>query len=87
MKKAPDHALGYVAAGPLEDLIDALRRSSLNLVEQSCDGDMRLQFALSGLWLLPDSPVLGRFRSLMPKYGFGLTDDKRKPLSPHLDCR
>ncbi len=59
---------------------------ALDLVEQSCDVDMRLQFALSGVWLLPDSPVLGRFRALMAKYGFGLTEDKRKPLSPHPDC-
>jgi hypothetical protein len=86
LRKAPDNTLGYVAAGPLEDLIDGYGDQALDLVEQSCDGDMRLQFALSGVWLLPDSPVLGRFRALMAKYGFGLTEDKRKPLSPHPDC-
>jgi hypothetical protein len=86
LRKASDNALGYVAAGPLEDLIDGYGDQALDLVEQSCDGDMRLQFALSGVWLQPDCPVLGRFRALMAKYGFGLTEDKRKPLSPHPDC-
>jgi len=86
LRKAADNALGYVAAGPLEDLIDGYGDQALDLVEQSCDRDMRLQFALSGVWLLPDSPVLARFRALMAKYGFGLTEDKRKPLAPHPDC-
>ena len=86
LRKASDNALGYVAAGPLEDLIDGYGDKALDLVEEACDGDTRLQFALSGVWLLPHSPVLGRFRALMQKYGFGLTEDKRKPLSPHPDC-
>lgn len=86
LSKAPDDSLGYVAAGPLEDLIDGYGDQALDLVEGACDGDTRLQFALSGVWLLPDSPVVGRFRALMTKYGFGLTEDKRKPLSPHPDC-
>ena len=86
LRKAPNDSLGYVAAGPLEDLIDGYGDQALDLVEEACDGDTRLQFALSGVWLLPDSPVVGRFRALMKKYGFGLTEDKRKPLSPHPDC-
>ena len=87
LRKAPnDNALGYVAAGPLEDLIDGYGDQALNLVETACDVDARLQFALSGVWLLPDSPVLPRFRALMTKYGFGLAEDKRQPLSPHPDC-
>jgi len=87
LRKAPDDdALGFVAAGPLEDFIDGYGDQALDLVEKACDGDTRLQFALSGVWLLPESPVLTRFRALMKKYGFGLTEDKRQPLSPHPDC-
>lgn len=86
LRKASDSALGYIAAGPLEDLIDGYGDKALDLVEHACDRDKRLQFALSGVWLLPDSPVLGRFRALMTKYGFGLTEGKRQPLSPHPDC-
>jgi hypothetical protein len=86
LRKASDDALGYVAAGPLEDIIEGYGHKALDLVEEACDSNERLQFALSGVWLLPDSPVVGRFKALMKKYGFGLTEDKRKPLSPHPDC-
>ena len=86
LRKAPDNALGYVAAGPLEDFIDGYGDQALDLVEKAGDRDKRLQFALSGVWLLPNSSVVGRFRALMKKYGFGLTPDKRQPLSPHPDC-
>lgn len=87
LKKAEsDKALGYVAAGPLEDLIDGYGQAALDMIETACDADPRLQLALSGVWLLPESPVLARFRALMTKYGFGLTEGKRQPLSPHPDC-
>jgi hypothetical protein len=86
LRKAPNDSLGHVAVGPLEDLIDGYGDQALDLVEEACNEDTRLQFGLSGVWLLPDSPVVGRFRTLMKKYGFGLTEDKRKPLSPRPDC-
>ena len=87
LKKADsDEALGYVAAGPLEDLIDGYGNAALDVIEIACDADPRLQLALSGVWLLPESPVLARFRALMTKYGFGSTEGKRQPLSPHPDC-
>ena len=86
LKKAPtDDALGYVAAGPLEDVVDGYGDQALDRVEEACDKDSRLQFALSGIWLLPDSPVLQRWQGLMTKYGFRNRD--RKPLSYHEDCR
>jgi len=84
LRNAPDDALGYVAAGPLEDLVDGYGDRALDRLEQACDEDQRLQFALSGIWLLPDSPVLQRWQGLMTKYGF--RDGKRKPLSSHPDC-
>jgi hypothetical protein len=59
-KADTDEALGYIAAGPLEDVIDIYADEALDLIEQACDKDPRLQLALSGVWLEPDSPVLGR---------------------------
>ncbi len=84
LKKAPDEALGYIAAGPLEDFVDVYGDRGLDRAEQVCDGDCRLQYALSGIWLLPDSPVLQRWQGLMTKYGF--RNGNRKPLSYHPDC-
>jgi hypothetical protein len=82
-KADTDEALGYIAAGPLEDLIDIYADEALDLIEQACDKDSRLQLALSGVWLEPKSLVLGRWRALMTKYRFD--DGSRQPLSPHSD--
>ena len=79
-----DDELSYVAAGPLEDLVDGYGNEALDRLEQACDEDTRLQFALSGVWLTPDSPVLEHWQGLMVKYGFA--SGKRKPLSRHPDC-
>ena len=79
-----DDELSYVAAGPLEDLVDGYGDKALDRLEQACDEDSRLQFALSGVWLLPESPVLQRWQALMIKYGFA--SGNRKSLSRHPDC-
>jgi hypothetical protein len=83
-KAQTDDALGHVAAGPLEDIVDGYGDQALDRLEEACDKDSRLQFALSGIWLLPDSPVLQRWQGLMTKYGFRNGD--RRPLSYHEDC-
>lgn len=83
-KAHTDDELGYVAAGPLEDMVDGYGDRALDRLEGACDTDSRLQFALSGIWLLPDSPVLKRWQGLMTKYGF--RNGKRQPLSYHADC-
>jgi hypothetical protein len=71
LKKADtESALGYVAAGPLEDLIDGYGHEALDLVEKECDSDSRLQLALSGVWLESGSPVYERWLTLMRRYGF-----------------
>jgi len=84
LRKAPDDLLGYIAAGPLEDFVDGYGDRGLDWAEQACEEDSRLQYALSGIWLLPDSPVLQRWQGLMTKYGF--RNGNRKPLSYHPDC-
>jgi len=84
LAKAPDDVLGYIAAGPLEDFIDGYADRALDRAEQACEEDTRLQYALSGIWLSPDSPVLRRWQGLMTKYGF--RSGNREPLSYHPDC-
>jgi hypothetical protein len=79
LRKAPYDVLGYIAAGPLEDFIDGYGDQGLDRAEQAGDEDPRLQYALSGIWLMPDSPVLRRWQGLMTKYGF--RNGNRKPLS------
>lgn len=79
-----DDELSYVAAGPLEDLVDGYGEAALDRLEKACDENSRLQFALSGIWLLPESPILQRWQGLMVKYGF--SSGKRRPLSRHPDC-
>jgi hypothetical protein len=84
LTKAPDNVLGYIAAGPLEDFIDGYAAQGLDRAEQACHENPRLQYALSGIWLLPESPVLQRWQGLMTKYGF--RNGNREPLSSHPDC-
>jgi hypothetical protein len=84
LRKAPDDLIGYIAAGPLEDFIDVYGDRGLDLAEKTCDEDSRLQYALSGIWLLPDSSVLQRWQGLMTRHGF--RSGNRKPLSYHPDC-
>jgi hypothetical protein len=76
--------LGYVAAGPIEDLVDGYGDSALDLIETACETSEKMQLALSGVWLLPESPVLMRWRDLMKRYGF--MGGVREPLSTHPDC-
>jgi hypothetical protein len=83
-KSGSDSALAYVAAGPLEDLVDGYGDSALDVIEAECETNQKLQRALSGIWLERESPVLMRWRSLMDRYGF--MDGGRQPLSTHPDC-
>ena len=56
----------------------------LNVAEQACDEETRLQYALSGIWLLPGSPFLQRWQELMTKYRFRMENDSRCRITP--DC-
>ena len=77
-------SLGYVAAGPIEDLVDGYGDSALDVIETACETNEKMQLALSGIWLEPESPVLIRWRDLMKKYRF--MGGPRMPLSTHPDC-
>lgn len=69
-KAEHNSALEYVAAGPLEDLVDGYGHEALDLIEQACNNDSRIQLALSQICLEGDSPVSERWCTLMRKYGF-----------------
>jgi hypothetical protein len=43
--------LGYISAGPLEDLVDGYGDSALDVIETACETNEKMQLALSGIWL------------------------------------
>jgi hypothetical protein len=73
-----EEALAYVAAGPLEDLLNLHGGTVISNIEQDCSTNERLRLALSGVWIGPDNPVFERWYALMWKHGFA--DGKREPL-------
>jgi hypothetical protein len=83
-KADTDRALGYVAAGPLEDFVDGYGDAALDVIEAACETDQKMQLALSGIWLERESPALMRWQGLMQQYGF--MGGSRQPLSTHPDC-
>jgi len=76
-------ALFYVAAGPLEDIVDIYGDGALDGIEAECRTTKRTQLALSGIWLEAGSPVFNRWRTLMKNYGF--VGEDGQPLSPNPD--
>lgn len=77
-KANSDEALGFVAAGALEDLLKKHGPAVIDRVEQESQKNIRLQTALSGVWIRPENPIFHRWYSLMWKYGFA--EGKRTPL-------
>jgi len=81
LKKAGDDGavLAYVAAGPLEDLLNLHGLQVIERFEQESKTDLRLQLALSGVWGINSGhPLFERWYALMWKYGFA--EGKRQPL-------
>jgi hypothetical protein len=71
IKKAPtDEALAYVAAGPLEDLLEVHGMAIIDEVTMAARADKRLQLALSHVWMDDDIPVWGRWNALLVEFGF-----------------
>jgi hypothetical protein len=77
-KASSDEALGFVAAGALEDLLRKHGLTVIDRVEHESQENVRLQTALSGVWITPESPVFDRWYALMWKYGFA--EGNRTPL-------
>jgi len=68
-KASNDDELDYVAAGPLEDLIDMYGDRALDLIEPVADGDKRVQFALSRVCVLFYYKEFERWYGLLCRYG------------------
>jgi hypothetical protein len=64
-----DDRLGRVAAGPLEDLIELHGHKALDLIEEECKKNSRLQAALSQVAVLFYYDEFDRWYALLCKYG------------------
>jgi len=69
-RAASDNDVGYIAAGPLEDLIDVHGHKALDLIEEECKNNSRLQLALSTVGVLFYYDEFDRWYALLCKYGF-----------------
>ena len=56
-KANSDEAVGFVAAGPLEDLLRKHGPAVIDRIEQASQQNVRLQTALSGVWIRPENPI------------------------------
>jgi hypothetical protein len=65
-----DNDIEYIAAGPLEDLIDIHGHKALDLIEEECKSNSRLQLALSTAGVLFYYDEFDRWYALLCKYGF-----------------
>ena len=65
-----DNEVGSIAAGPLEDLIDLHGHKALDLIEEECKNNSRLQLALSQVGVLFYYDEFERWYALLCKYGF-----------------
>lgn len=61
-------ALTFVAAGPLESLIDKHGKLVIDSLEQSLCNNKRLQFAIVGVWLDEDDEMYAKLESLKQTY-------------------
>jgi hypothetical protein len=69
-KASSDDEVGYIAAGPLEDLIDLYGHKALDLIEEVAEKNGRLQLALSTVGILFYYEEFERWYGLLYKYGF-----------------
>lgn len=65
-----DNDIGYIAAGSLEDLIDFHGHKALDLIDEECRNNSRLQLALSQAGVLFYYDEFERWHALLCKYGF-----------------
>ena len=68
--KASHEALGYVAAGPLEDFLYSFGLDGMDEVENVARNDERLREALSMVYVERDDPIWERWFALMNEFGF-----------------
>ncbi len=82
-KAESDDEVGYIAAGPLEDLIDIHGHKALDRIEEAAITTPRLQLALSTVGVLFYYEEFDRWYDLLCRYGFrqGLASDSRSVIS------
>lgn len=68
-RAASDRDVHYVAAGPLEDLIDLYGHKALDLAEEECKDNARLRVALSTVGVLFYYDEFERWYGLLYRYG------------------
>ncbi len=68
LERAESDGLGRVAAGPLEDLIDLHGHKALDLIEEECKNNSRLQVALSQVEVLFYYDEFDRWYALLCQY-------------------
>ena len=69
-KAESDNEVNYIAAGPLEDLIDIYGREALDRIEEVLEKNRRMQLALSTVGVLFYYEEFDRWYGLLYKYGF-----------------
>lgn len=69
-RAATDKEVGYIAAGPLEDLIDRYGHKALDLIEGECKNNSRMQLALSTVGVFFYYDEFERWYALLRQYGF-----------------
>jgi hypothetical protein len=69
-KAESNAALAYVAAGPLEDLLEIHGPAVIDRVEDESRKHASVRLPLSGVWLSRGCPVYPRWLELMRRYGF-----------------
>ena len=65
-----DKALAYVAAGPLENLFVYHGKHIIDRITKEADKDVRIQLALSGVWLKENNKIYPEWKNLMKRYKF-----------------
>lgn len=69
-KAESDSEVGYIAAGPLEDLIDTRGHEALDRIEEACENNPRLRLALNTVGVLFYYDEFERWYELLYRYGY-----------------
>jgi len=74
--RASGDALGYVAAGPLENYLWSLQIPALEQAAEVARKNRKMQIALSGVGVERSEPIWDRWVELMNEFGFPEVPDQ-----------
>lgn len=63
-----DEELAYVAAGPVEDLLNRVGIPAIEAFEVPARRSLKVRNALAGVWLRPDAAAYVKWHALTQKY-------------------